>query len=327
MNDFASNVPASVRKQAEESDAIMKRLQNSAPEGENEEVVETNMVESGNETETPQGTEPSQEGSTPAGDDESFEQKYRVLQGKYNAEIPRLQNQVSQLYQEVSRLQHEKEQLSQQPGPEQNIPDQKEISGIDPESLSEYGDEFGNLAKSFNALLEQNKRLQEELGSIKDSTQHIQKDQHSTKEARFWDALSQTVPQWQDVNQNQDFLNWLTQEDPVSGTVRQRILEHHQGNFNAQGVANVFKAWMNESGHKANKQSTETAETKPQPRNVQPQTTRAEGPDAASQGQWTRAQIKEHYDSYNKGKWSGREDEWKKIERQMMQAVQEGRVR
>lgn len=308
------NVPVNVRKQAEKADAMMKQMQGEAPSKENPPV---NSQETLSE---PPANEPEQ-GTPPQGPpQDSFEHKYKVLQGKYNAEIPRFQQQISELYSELSRVRAERDQQQQQ-GPQQ--PEATSVEGVDPDDLSEYGEEFGKLAKSFNALLEQNKTLQSKLSSIENSTQQVQQDQVSNKEEQFWGKLSQQVPNWEEINQNQDFLNWLTQEDPVSGTQRQQILEHHHKAMDANRVAGVFKAWMQESGQ-GQKQSPSKAE----PKNVQPEQTRADQPSQQTQTgrTWTKAQIKKHYDDQIKGLWNSREDEWKKIEREIHQAVQEGRV-
>lgn len=314
MNE-ENNVPASVRKQGEKADAMMKQMQGEAPSKEN---LPADSQESPSElpaNEPEQGTTPQE----PPQD--SFEHKYKVLQGKYNAEIPRLQQQISELYSELSRIRAERDQANQQ----ESQSEPPSVESVNSDDLSEYGEEFGKLAKSFNALLEQNKMLQEKLGSIENSTQQVQQDQVSNKEEQFWGKLSQQVPNWEEINQNQDFLNWLTQEDPVSGTQRQQILEHHHKAKDANRVAGVFKAWMQESGQgHGQKQPPSKAE----PKNVQPEQTRADQPSQQTQAgrTWTKTQIKKHYDDQIKGLWNGREDEWKKIEREIHQAVQEGRV-
>lgn len=326
MSDFDDAVPASVQRQAERSEELMKQMQDEDPPRRRD---DTPMYPTEAYSEPPTN-EPEQETPSQESPQDGFEHKYKVLQGKYNAEMPRLQNQVSELYQHLSRLQQENEQLKTQ-SKESEIPKMPEYEEIDPESLTEYGDEFGKMAKQLNTLAQENRQLQDELKSIKDSTQKVQQTQHSSREEQFWDRLSNLVPNWDEVNQNQDFLNWLTEEDPVSGTVRQQILEHHRNNLDVNKVARVFKAWLDQSGQSVKKQDTQlSGESKPKkegPKNVQPEASRAEEPEEISQGRtWTRAQIKRHYDDMARGAWENREDEWKKIERQMLQAVQEGRV-
>lgn len=64
-----------------------------------------------------------------------------------------------------------------------------------------------------------------------------------TKEAAFWADLARLVPNYEQINVDQKWLAWLTEEDEATGFVRQDILDRHSSALNAAGVAKMFKAF------------------------------------------------------------------------------------
>lgn len=64
-----------------------------------------------------------------------------------------------------------------------------------------------------------------------------------TAQQAFLDALAEWVPDWQTIDESDDFKVWLAQEDESSGMERQQLMDAHVGRGDAKKVANLFKAY------------------------------------------------------------------------------------
>ncbi|MBU2097940.1 MAG: hypothetical protein KKD00_04205 [Gammaproteobacteria bacterium] len=136
-----SRKPESVRKNAEAANAAISELNNTAAEGNDTPIDAT--VQPGEQAKQPAGTpettpasDQHQQLDKPLGNDgDPWEQRYKILQGKYNKEVPALHEQVRELKarlseagdnQEVSRLRTEiadlKRRLEAAPSQQQQKP-------------------------------------------------------------------------------------------------------------------------------------------------------------------------------------------------------------
>ncbi len=82
-----------------------------------------------------------------------------------------------------------------------------------------------------------------EVKPLKDKAKADKDREIQDAESKFWAALSQAVPTWEDVNADPDWLSWLNERDD-DGETRQKRLDRHRAVRNAQGVANVFRDYL-----------------------------------------------------------------------------------
>ena len=190
---------------------------------------------------------------------EDWEQKYKVLQGKYNAEVTA---DVASLREQVNSLVDENQRISQNlqsaAGTIDNLnsiiaskPDEvvghesnTEVSSvdkpsgvIDPNDFEVYGEEMVSLVDKFN---EQAKTIE----LLQSSTQGLSQQQSKSAEKDFYKQLAVGVPEWESINTNPGFLKWLGDIDPASGATRMDLLQRHYNNLNIQGVEHFFKTWV-----------------------------------------------------------------------------------
>jgi len=197
----------------------------------------------------------------PSGED--WEQKYKVLQGKYNAEVTAdvasLRDQVNSL---VSENQHLSQNMQSAAGTIENLNsiiadktktvDSEQPSGtpsgeyVDPGDFEVYGEEMVTLVDKINA---QAKTIE----SLQNSTQGLSQQQSVSAERDFYKQLEVSVPEWESINTNPSFLKWLGEVDQASGAVRMELLQRHYNNLDISGVEYFFKAWkgMNEGAQQA----------------------------------------------------------------------------
>ena len=176
-----------------------------------------------NQNPEPEVQEPEQK---PAVD---WEHKYKTLQGKYNAEIGRLQASLRDLQAENEALKTELKTLKE-------MIEKQNRSATDDEILQNLKDSFPEL---YDVLKQMSSRFvtRDELEKLKSEvTQEFKPIFRTTFESQ----LTALVPDWQELNVDPEFINWLQQKAPFSTkTLHELMLEaFNQGD--AQAVAQFF---------------------------------------------------------------------------------------
>lgn len=275
-----------------------------------------------------QGNQPvvaDQESSGPvanAAEEATKDARYQTLAGKYNAEVPRLAQQVKETQAAMQSLLQENERLrtSLQPAakPVQIVTDsEKEAFGPDLVDLME------RVAKSSSApafadaeqIRKDNEQLRQQLSAVQEQQAISSKD-------RFVRDLTTAVPDWQSVNADNGFLRWLGETDPVYGLPRQKGLDHAYGNLDVLRVAHIFEAYKALSGTPAR---TIQQELQSQ---VAPTSSRGSVvpiTDSLQGKIWTQPEIAQAYTDVRRGSLHG--DAADRIMKDIDAALSEGRIR
>jgi hypothetical protein len=172
------------------------------------------------------------------------------------------------------------------------------------------------------------------LVSVEGGTQRVET---RTNTQTVEQALDATVPSWREVNVDPRFVQWLAQQDPFSGMVRQDLITRAHVSGDAARTIAFFRAYLNEhttvSQAQPGTQSFQTpdpgAERLPLADLAVPGRgqTATLTPGAPERRIWTTAQIAAFYREKQRGLWSNREVEADRIERDIVAAGTEGRVR
>lgn len=162
---------------------------------------------------------------------ETWQHRYRVLQGKYDRDVPTLHARVQEL---EAQLRQMAQQAESQP-PVASVP----ASDATQEEIDTYGEDLVNLMRRVAAAEAQRKQAEtlDRVGRVESSLQ-------LTAEERFYANLSQRVPQWKDVDNEPGWLNWLAEYDPMAGSTRQDALNVAAQSGDADRVASIFEAYL-----------------------------------------------------------------------------------
>ena len=326
-------IPEQIRKQTEAVQELYKQL--GTDEAEATEAEDTQAeVETEQADRTPEAgsqPQPVEHGSEGAKDEEDFVQKYKTLQGMYNAEVPRLHSQNRDLANRVQQL----EQLLATMNAQQNQPlTQAQIEKLVTEQdIEEYGDsiemmrkvskeELSSAAQRINQLENYIRQMQSQLVP---QVQALSQSQAASTEQQFWSALTSMVPNWREINDDQAFQSWLLDVDPLTGISRQTYLEDAQRNLDSRRVSSFFTAWLEMTGQARNAQPNSASSQLE--KQVAPGRAKSTGsPVNNSAKVYTPGDIKKFFDDVRKGKYVGREAERDKLERDIFSAQQEGRI-
>lgn len=330
-------LPAQVRKQSEAVNKLYEEL-NTDTEQQGQEAEAGQ--ESGGGLDTARQADSVEEQAPapkakeqPEGDktEKTLEQKYKTLQGMYNAEVPRLHAEKRELTNRVQQLEQLIASMNATPA-QQQAPVEKLITEQD---MEDYGDSIEVMRRVFreemsskDTEINELKRLVRQMqGTVVPQVHQLSQNYAVSNEQRFWADLQTAVPDWQDINGSQEFQAWLLEVDPLTGIPRQTYLDDAQRNMDARRVANFFTAWKGMTGSSNARTPTAAQPASELERQVAPGKGRSGG--AKPQGEaktYTSEDIKKFFSDVQKGKYRGKEAERDRIERDIFAAQREGRI-
>jgi len=326
MTDF---IPASVKAAAERSEALIKGL-NGTQDGQAQgEIAPASESEANTPLDPNAAPEKENAPATLPMDKpiDDFETKYRTLQGKYNAEIPRLNDKVRILTQQVTQLTAETDSLRAGKNNNENPNGAADINGrLDPETFGGYGEEFASMAAQVNKLADENKLLKEQIGTVAQS-------QGKTEHERYMDTVAANVSNkgrdFNRLNADPDFLTWLQEVVPYTGQSRHTSLQTAERKLDVTTTMGIFNEYLDANPLKQQqKQQVQQPKTQATP-NFQPGYNSSgsdlKPPMSTSETTWTRQKVSQLYKDKSGGAYKGREAEFKALEADMFAAQAEGR--
>jgi len=336
-------IPAQVRKQSEAVQELYKQL-NGDPEPadtnptEGEDVGGEDMDHSAdanvddNAAQAPADEHTSGASDTENENSETYAQRWRSLQGSYNATV-RQKGELEQRVQQMEQLLATLSQ-SQSPAPGQTEKEAEPVRYVTEQETNEYGESIDVMRKvSREELVPVAQRLaqiegllQQMQATVVPQVQAVSQRQQVSAEQQFWSDLTNYVPNWRDVNDDDGFQSWLLETDPLTGGNRQTYLEDAQRSLDAHRVSAFFRTWLESTGQ------APVAQSSPNPaieleKQVAPGRSRGAGSSSAKQPKtYSPDDIKKFFDDVRSGKYKGREQERSRIERDIFTAQREGRI-
>lgn len=334
-------IPAAVLAAAARSEELIKAMQ---PPQEGEQPP---VTPEGNDTPAPE-LDPAQLAANPvdnsqqppadtkpqdnATDGESWEHKYKSVHGRY----VRSQEEVRKLADENANLRNIIATMQAAPPPATEVPEIEPEKLITPEEASDYGEDFlkvvgkkarEEMAPVLNAYKQEIASLKQQLAGVNG---FVQQDANK----KLLATLDEKLPNWRDMNTNQQFLDWLGLPDPYSGAIRHDMLKAAYAQGNANRVLAFFNGFLAEEAVVAPVNAEPEIGTTTVPK-IPLQNLAAPGRAKtaaatnapAEKPIFTRAQIAAFYSDVAAGKYRGRDADKAKAEAMIFDAQREGRIR
>lgn len=263
---------------------------------------------------------------------EDWEHKYRVLQGKYNSEVPRLSGQVSSLQAQLDELTAKMEDMRKAappPAPTNRLITQEEVDEVGPELI----DLIGRRAKEvYEPIVAE---LRQEVSSLKTQLAVREERDTRTERQKLIDRLAERVPNYAEVNKLPAFLDWLDQVDAYSGEQRGQMLTRAFEANDAERVIRFFTGFLSEHAAVSPQQAPTPGSQMGTPRvnlneHIAPGTPVIVPPTSGAQGEkriWRQSEISAFYASVARGDFKRRPDDQRRIESDIVAAGREGRIR
>lgn len=271
-----TELPANVKKQAQKAEELMKKQKEKKQQQQAKPAIE-NKGQAPPPQEAPkpkeEGRPPEQPSPPPPTQQQQqatdWETKYKVLKGKYDAEV---NADVTQLREEINKLKQTNEvlqqrlieasdtigtlnemlakaqvgqlpaqQMQQQPQQgqyQQAPPGQQEMPELlDKEDFEGYGEQFFKLVDIIN-------RQEQEIQRLKALTHQTVELSREEKINRFYDELKRLVPRYELINFDTRFIKWLEEYDQARGATRWDIFQERCRALDPEGAAYYFNEFI-----------------------------------------------------------------------------------
>lgn len=241
----------------------------------------------------------------------------KTLQGKIYAEVPRMHQilkereaQIEELRKQIGRPDETKDAVNEFI---------EEFMKRLPDEQREVPPEW--LAVSLRAASEFMNRSRQEQGRKTQPTPQVTSQQQDFDEQRylaFWQRLKSSVPDLETVNQDPEFMQWLSQTDPMLGQPRIMFLKDAEAQYDDAAAAAWFDAYKRETGKNADTDRTQDKKDAIRKQvTARPAATHTKSGSAAKQ--WSQDELDALAVEVSKGRFP--EAEFRKIEQQALQEM------
>ena len=280
--------------------------------------------------EQPPEDEPVLEEAAPADDSheevtDAFEQKYSTLRGKYDAEVPRLHQQVRELTEQMDAIRKDAENAKKV---ESEKPKEK-VSYVTDADREEYGDDLIDFQRRVakEVSQESEERFEQQEKVIAELREQVSTTGNQVGEVGFTQKLNNLVPGFDQLDNDERWVAWLNEIDPMTRGPRRDQAQSAFNSGDAEAVAHYVSLFRGSVEPIANGKSDRETELEKQVapnRSASSTATRSAGKDAKiySQGELTK--------SWNKIRTlssDGKYDDAAKLEAELTLAYMEGRVK
>lgn len=260
----------------------------------------------------------------------NWEHKYNSLRGQYNQSMSRITGLEATLATLTTAP-------APPPTPAKTPAELRADSLITQELRDTYGSEFFDavargareaLQPELEAKENEIKQLRTQLNGV---SGHIAQDARQ----QMLNNLTSVVPNWEELNTDPDFLNWLRLSDPYSGAIRQSLLTQAFERNDSSRVLAFFKGFLAEGAAVAPIAPSPPSapavrpslETFAAPGRGKATSTPATGSGSRANQTITRSEIASFYADVRANKYASNTAEKDRIEREIWAAQAEGRIK
>lgn len=307
-------VPKAVTAAAARADELLKTLDDIEP---TEEVVET----------APQVQAPPVTTPPPAPievkDESYWQHRFKTTEGILNSTNRR---HAEELKARETRLAEMQAQINELANKAAVIPKQYDIRQyISPENITQFGEdlpkvilEMASKVSKEAAQEEVSRVLKQELEPVRNQVKLTQESAQQELVNNFWKSLQRAVPDYQVVNGDPKFLNWLSEREGFTKFTRDDVLKEAERNMDSDTVIELFQAF---------KKSAVPAPPVDVRRKVLPESSAPTNPAPVDEAPlFTGEQVQRAYNDFARGLYRGKLDEWNKLEQRMNEAIRSNRV-
>lgn len=320
-------VPRTVQRQLEQAESLQKAQADAiaATSGSVVENAQQLLEEPPPAPPPPSEQPPAPAPATPP--PENWEQRFKTIQGMYNAEVPTLRAQVKTQESELNALKEQVRVLTQAAAKAK--PEDKPKPQVDPKDVESFGADMIDMVQRYaqqvytqlaEQLSNQSAQFEERIRKLEEAVMGVRQTTETTLQNQFYATLEQLVPDWKTVNASEAWLAWLGEEDPIYGTTRQVALEVAHRRGDVERVARIFKAFKASRPPKP----SEALASQVSPSGSGGGATPA--PPAPAKKMISQKFVQTFYDDLARGKYKGKEAEAARIEQEINLAAAESRI-
>jgi len=331
-------LPKQVQKQLDEVEALEKQL-----EAQGEETVEPTEVKKKKTSKKAKAEdttvevideqppeEPVVVEAEPADDipeevSDSFKQKYSTLKGKYDAEVPRLHQQLRELTDQMAAIRKDAEDAKKV---EAEKPKEK-VSYVTDADREEYGDDLIDFQRRVAKEVSQDyeERFEQQTKVIEALQQKILTTDSQVGEQGFAQKLNTLVPGFDQLDSDERWVSWLNEIDPMTRGPRRDQAQAAYNAGDAEAIAHYVSLFNDSVSPATNSKSDRQAELEKQvtpSRSASTVTTKSSN---SSSKIYSERDLTNAWTKVRTLNTQGKYDDAEKLEAELSIAYMEGRVK
>lgn len=339
-------LPKQVQKQAAEIEQLEQQLYaDTTPEKPTAKVVSPEAEQSADSTvATEELSDTSLEASEPTQGEEVVEdagevadtsdedgkvwkQKYKTLQGMYDAEVPRLHQQVKTLTGELSSLKETVETASKQVEQAKEEAEYERLKNlVTDKDREEFGDDLIEVQRK--VAREETAELFKQLESVREENEQLRSSMEQTgqrvSQTSFEQKLNAAVPDFAQINTDPSWIKWLDEHDQFLRAPRRVVAEKAYADGDVDAVAHFVTLFKDsqQGAEPAEQSVTEEIATQ-----IQPSKSASSSSTKSSNGAvYTNDQVRNMFIKVTKLNQTGKLEEARKLEAEIDLAYTQGRV-
>jgi len=306
-------LPSAVQAQLERADALIAQLsQDNQPAPPAAEPLAPQAPQVAPPAPSPiVDSRPVTPASAPA--DPAEESRFKVLQGKYNAEVPRLHAEVERLKREAEEAKriadHYAEQLKAVPAPPL----------VKPEEVEHFGEGMVDMVR--RAAREELASRDKLIETLQAKVSQLATGVETTVKLGFFETLAKAHPDWGTINDDTTFHKFCGEIEPLSGRTYQDLLNAAQNAADGERASAVFTAfkkardsWVSSSNEALGQQVVPNPGSAASGQQLDPTRSRV----------FSRQQVQDFYNGVRSGRIKGQEVA--DTEAEIQRAIAEGRI-
>lgn len=263
---------------------------------------------------------PEQTEEEPLSDD--WEHKYKVLKGKYDKEVPRLNKELRMLRQEKENISQRMALLEQVVAEVMSRSSRQSSAPAEPvieedEDVKRVKSDYPEIYNAVTKLVEKKltREVRPELDQVK----------ATTAQSAFYGRLDTLLPEWRAINSDPEFLEWLSQpsdELPTKTKHQLLMIAFNEGDANA--VASFFRRFISSTKRTSDGEEVTAVKTQAEKSVAPPYRKTAQSGKESSKKIYTESEIKQFYTDLALNKIPA--DKKGALEQQILQAIMDNRV-
>lgn len=268
--------------------------------------------------------------ATPADDSieevsESFKQKYATLRGKYDAEVPRLHQQVKELTDQMNAIREEAQAAKKA---EAEKPKEK-VSYVTDADREEYGDDLIDFQRRVAKEVSQDyeERFEQQSRVIQDLQSKISNTDSQVGEVGFTQKLNALVPGFDQLDNDERWVAWLNEIDPMTRGPRRDQAQAAFNSGDAEAVAHYVSLFRGSVEPVANGKSDRQTELEKQVTPSRSASTVASKSSNNSSKVYSEKELDRGWTKIRDLNSQGKYDDAEKLEAELTVAYMEGRVK
>ena len=209
-----------------------KKKKDEVPEDSEEVDTEAEVSVDTEEATKLEEVKPADTSPTDVADD--FKQKYNTLRGKYDAEVPRLHQQLRELTTRLDELLKEKDAKPVEP-----TKAKEKVSYVTDADRAEFGEELIDVQRRVakEVASEYEDRFEQQEAIIRELQNQLKKTGSEVGQMNFAQRLQQLVPDFQEIDGDARWVAWLNEIDPIIRDQRRVLAQKAFNEGDAEAVA------------------------------------------------------------------------------------------